>query len=477
MIKVCYIQHASEHLFMLPIAKTLHEKDLEFYFVCKSVLEKSIYEKAGFISFNIAEAVFNNKSIFTEEEKEILDLKYGPPGIKEICESDVQLGSLFHNDYKMKENIVIGAIKFWENFFDKNTIDYLIVRETATFSTRTAYLVAKYRKIPMLCLFDSSPYSGYLYMNDVGEANVWRELIDSLGDENKILDQKEKNMVQDFIDRRIQRTSRMPLFFVPKSLFISIKNLIGFWIRDNSKNRKKDPIRIGALNYGRGRLWKKTKWAYFTKYFFKYDVLIKDEKYIYFPLFSPKETHYLCNDMYYGENEISLIKHVARCLPSGYFLYTKEHPFNPGDFTYSELKELKKSNNIKIFHPSISSQELIDNSSTIVTIEGTVGWEAFLSKKPLVCMGGSSYYSYSDLVYKVDNISNLSSVLWSAIKNGSKIYEERQEEWMWFIYKVISTCGLGSLSESGTPYLTKNEENLIKVADSLFRKITKNLNK
>ncbi len=476
MKQICYIQHAHENMLMLPVAKSLRESGFEFCFVCKTPDMIDFYEESGFKSFNIASYVFNNKVSIVEEELEKNDWQYGPPGIKELCDSDVHLEALFGGDYKAKKIVIGRALKFWENFFDNNKIDYLIFLETASFSPRSAYLVAKKRGIPTIELA-GGPDNETFVMNDVRETYVWRELVDVLKNENKFITESEKAKVLKFIDQRIQRVKKMPIFFTPESFLKSIKNLIGLWIRDNSKNRKNDPVWVGGLNFGRKQLWRRIKWSYFTRYFFGYDKKNNGEKYVYFPFFSPKETYYLSNDMYYGDNEISLIKEVARCLPEGYFLYTKEHPFNPGDFTYSQLKELKKSPNIKVFHPSVSSQELIDGSAAIVTVEGTVGWEGLLCKKPVVCIGGLPYYSYSSLVYKVSNIGDLSAVLWEALRSGEKIYEDKKEEWFWFIYKVFSTCGKGAIYEAGSPRLLTSDENIKNISNSLFEKINRNLKK
>lgn len=477
MIKVCYIAHAHEYLIMAPVAKLLRGKGVEFCFVCKTQDTADFYNKNGFRSFNITPEIFNNEKNISEKEKEELDLKYGPPGIREIYDSDVQLKSLFGGDFRTKEQIVAKSIKFWENFFDKNKIDHLMMLETATFSTRPAYLVAKKRGIPML-IFAVGPDAEHFCMDDIGETYAWKELVDSLDEESKVTSKKEKEFVSSFVSKRIRRMDKMPVFFIPESFFKSIKNLIGLWIRDNAKNRKNNPIWVAGLNYGRKLLWNKIKWNYFTKHFFKYDNKPqKGEKYVYFPLFSGKETSYLTNDMYYGENEISIIKEVARSLPSGYFLYTKEHPFNPGDFTFSDLKKLKKSPNIKICHPSVSTYALIDNSSIVVTVEGTVGWEGLLSKKPVVCIGGMPFYAYSSLVYKVGNLNHLPSILYEAVRKGFEIYKTKEEEWFWFINKVVTTCGKGSILESGTPYFATGDENIKKFSDSLLEKIKRNLKK
>jgi hypothetical protein len=461
---------------MLPIAKLLGEKGIKFCFVCKSPDNNSFYLKNGFESFNIADHVFNSQVIIGDKEKENMDLKYGPPGIREMCVSDVHMQSFFGDNQEAKEQIMARALKFWENFFDKNKIDHLLLNETASFQARSAYLVAKKRNIPFFSVI-AGPGNEIFCMVDVGETYAWKELIDSLNKKNNPISQKEKEAALNFVDKRISRKNKISVFFVSDSIFKSIKNLAGLWVRNNEMNKKKDPIFTAGLHYGIGQLWRRIKWNYFTKYFFKYDKPQSGEKYVYFPFFSGKETMYLSNEMFYSEteNQISLIKEVARSLPYGYFLYAKEHPFNPGDFTFSSLKKLKKSPNIKVFHPSVSSQELIDGSSAVVTVEGTAGWEAFLSKKPVVCIGGLPYYSYSSLVYKVGNICDLSKILWQAIRNGAYIYKQNENEWIRFIHNIISTCGKGAIFEAGTPNLSTNYENLKNMADSIFKKITKNL--
>lgn len=476
MIKVCYISHAHEYLIMAPVAKLLKKRGIEFCLVCKDKQSTDFYTEQGFESLNIAEEVFNSKTVVTDQEKEELDLKYGPPGVREICDSDVHLESFFGQDYQAKEQIVARSMKFWEKFFDKNKIDYLIMIDTAMFSTRPAYLVSKSKHIPMIQI-SAGLDDKHFFMNDVGETIAWKELIDSLKDENKTISEEESKVVSDFINKRICRKNKIPVFFVSDSIFKSAKNLIGLWVRNNLKNRQKNPILVASLNFGRRQLLGKIKWSYFTRHFFRYDKFQKGEKYVYFPIFSRKETSYLSNDMYYSENEVSLIREVARSLPLGYFLYVKEHPFNPGDFTFSELNKLKKISNIRLFHPSVSSQELIDNGAAIVTVEGTAGWEGFLSKKPVICVSGMTFYAYSSLVYKVANIRDLPAVLWQAIRNGSKIYEENKKEWEWFIYKAISTCGIGAIFELNSPRIREDNENSKNIAESIFEKITRNLGK
>jgi hypothetical protein len=60
--------------------------------------------------------------------------------------------------------------------------------------------------------------------------------------------------------------------------------------------------------------------------------------------------------------------------------------------------------------------------------------------------------------------------LYAAIKRGSSIYDEN--EWLWFIYSVISTCGNGMhLGGSALPDHIDKEENYKKMAKFIGDKI------
>lgn len=476
MVKICYVQHASETLFIKKIAEYLKLSDVEFKIVCKSKNAYEEYLKDGFESFYISE-IFNTKDYFSKKELDDLETKYNTSSMEDIINSDVQLKCFFKKD-KLKARQLIGkAYIFWENFFDQNKIDYIITREIATFSARTAYNVAIYRKIS-LSQITGGPGDNYFILSDVGRTSVWSELLSKLQDEKKIVDSEQRNVVHNFIKERIPNTNnKMILRFVPISFIKSIKNLLGMLIRDTALNRKNDPIKVASLCYGRYLLSKRLKWRFITQKIFKYDLFDKDKKFIYFPIYSGDETGYLVDDYYWAKNQILLIESIAKSLPTGYFLYIKEHPLNPGYITYSELKYLRKIPNIKILLSSISSQELIEKSKAVFVLQGTVGWEAFLSKKPVINLG-KTFYSYSSLVYKIENISNISDIINEVIKYGSNMYKEKEEEWLWFIYCVISSCNKGSIVRLKPPYgFDTDPDNIKNVSDAILKKIKKDLEK
>lgn len=174
---------------------------------------------------------------------------------------------------------------------------------------------------------------------------------------------------------------------------------------------------------------------------------------------------------------MSLIKEVAFSLPKGYFLYVKEHPTNPGDLTFKELSELASIPNIRILRPTVDATEIIKNSQAVFVLQGTTGWEAFLAKIPVIILG-TPFFSYSNLVYKVNTISKVADVVWKAIKRGKSIYDDNEEEWQWFIYSVLSSCGRGESVKLTPPYgFPTDKKNAEKIASIMYEKIIRDLNK
>lgn len=476
MKNVCFVQHASEWPLFSLIAKYLEKYGTKSFFVSKTPNVYEKYKELGFNSFFISSIFNDNKTISTEEIEEY-DFKYGPPTISQIGDSDVQMVDFFGSNVQAKSELIVKAYKFWEDFIKENNINYFIVRETATFATRTAYNVCRKNNIP-IAQFAIGPNDDYFTLDDVGEGHMWTELVKLLEQGPHPLNEEENKRVDDFINARIGGIKqKMELRFVPPQFFTTTKNLIGLYRQDNAKIKKEDPVKIGSIRFGRRKLIKKIVWKYITKNFLQYDEPKYEEKYVYCPVYSGEETSYLVNDHYWAHNEMSLIKEVAFSLPKGYFLYVKEHPTNPGDLTFKELSELASIPNIRILRPTVDATEIIKNSQAVFVLQGTTGWEAFLAKIPVIILG-TPFFSYSNLVYKVNTISKVADVVWKAIKRGKSIYDDNEEEWQWFIYSVLSSCGRGESVKLTPPYgFPTDKKNAEKIASIMYEKIIRDLNK
>lgn len=75
-------------------------------------------------------------------------------------------------------------------------------------------------------------------------------------------------------------------------------------------------------------------------------------------------------------NQIELIKKISIHVPSQYKIYVKEHSNAIGDRPLKYLKNIQKIPNVRLIHPNTDSHKLIKNSSLVITISGTIAYEA-----------------------------------------------------------------------------------------------------
>ena len=140
-----------------------------------------------------------------------------------------------------------------------------------------------------------------------------------------------------------------------------------------------------------------------------YSPIDPNEKFVFFPLqYEPEISMMLYAPLY--TDQIHLIKQIARSIPVDHKLYVKEHPAMVGYRRRKYYKEILKIPNIRLLDPIHNSCDIVRLAKLIITITGTVGWEAILFKKPVITFGDIFYNelsmvkrcrSYEDLAYLV----------------------------------------------------------------------------
>ena len=123
-------------------------------------------------------------------------------------------------------------------------------------------------------------------------------------------------------------------------------------------------------------------------------------------------------------NQIEIIRNVVRTMPVDYKLYVKENPAQSFRQwrSISEYKEIMDIPNVTLIHPSLKGQELVKNSSLVISVAGASPLEAAFYGKPSI--------NFSDMVYnilpsvtKVDGFENLEN----CIKNSLNIIPKIEE--------------------------------------------------
>jgi hypothetical protein len=116
--------------------------------------------------------------------------------------------------------------------------------------------------------------------------------------------------------------------------------------------------------------------------------------FVYFPLGVEPEANILITAPF-TTNQIETIRNIAKSLPIDYKLYVKENPaqVNREWRKISEYKEILNIPNVKLLHPTFSNEELLKNSSLVITIAGSSGFEAAFYEKPSIV--------FSDVIYSI----------------------------------------------------------------------------
>ena len=104
----------------------------------------------------------------------------------------------------------------------------------------------------------------------------------------------------------------------------------------------------------------------------------------------------------YVSDQLKLIKDIRRALPFDMTLIIKEHPNCLGMRRPKFFRELKKIPNVKLVRHDVSSFELYQKVSLVLTVSGTVAYEAGLLGIPAVTFSPMYFGGVSSVRYCAD---------------------------------------------------------------------------
>lgn len=112
---------------------------------------------------------------------------------------------------------------------------------------------------------------------------------------------------------------------------------------------------------------------------------VENEKFIFFGFHKQPENTIDVQGRY-SEDQSMIVTNLWRMLPPGWKLVVKEHSSAVGDRSYGFYKKLLKLPGVVIVEETIDSKILIQNSQLVVTVCGTMSYEAALLKKPAITL-------------------------------------------------------------------------------------------
>jgi len=159
---------------------------------------------------------------------------------------------------------------------------------------------------------------------------------------------------------------------------------------------------------------------------------ITDEKLIYFPLQVEPDRNLLLGAPNYT-NQLESIKQIAKSIPLGYKLYVKEHPGQNREWRkISYYKEILEIPNVVLISSEVSTKEIYQKCSMVITAAGTSGFEATFYGKPVIVFA-DTLYSVLPSVQRMNSFDDLPEL----IRNGLefKIKPDELEKLLSFLDK------------------------------------------
>ena len=157
-----------------------------------------------------------------------------------------------------------------------------------------------------------------------------------------------------------------------------------------------------------------------------------NEKFIIYPLHFQPEASTSVNAWPFVD-QLSVIKNIAFSLPDGYKLYVKPHPNGFGYGGVKFYKKIRAIPRVKLIPYFINPKELIVASAGVITLAGTMGFEALMLKKP-VFLFGNIFYEVHPYCSKIENLYSLPEIL---TKGLDRKYDQKKfEKYNLFLLKA-----------------------------------------
>lgn len=376
---------------------------------------RSFFENQDLVSFN--KVWFLHDHI---QKQDTVDFEYLENFEKKYSINLWQLGfneRLFYqyNDfYKFSQNEILSILekecKLYESILDDVKPDFLITSETALHQQHLFYEICRKRGIKVLMLNQSK----LAYQCIISQENHKIDFMPNLSDVQS------KNRDFPELLRFLKSTGSSQQLKLYKENFGGSKSnkmnaAMEYFLKSDNSNlqthfsyygRKKSKV---FLDYISKSLKSKKRKAYIDKNL-EFEIH-ENEKFVLFTLHQEPERTLLIESPFYT-NQFEVIRNIARSLPTGYKLYVKEH-FSQELREWREIsyyEELLQIPNVRLFHPSSNIEKLVQSSSLVISIAGTICLEAAFYQKPSIILTNLGF-SVLPSIQKMESFEELPKLI------------------------------------------------------------------
>lgn len=395
-----------------------------------------------------------------------LESKYGFPSL-----SSYMLGDYFivKPNYQQMLRLMVGYIRFFEDYFEREKPDYFVNEKGSSTSTNVAWAVCQRYNVTSLC-FVKVPIekSFYISPNRLGFPTQLQEEYARLK-KNALSIDDEKNVTK-FINDFCQNPKKTSdIIFMARKPKIPW-NILEFirWLRktvtyytDRPCYMYGNPIKAPIKQLARVLRYRLYK---VLNLFEKVDY---DKKYVLYPLHRVSEWSMHMSAPFTYADQISVISNIALSLPLDHELYVKEHTGLIGHREISFYKQIKKIPGVRLISPYEDTFQLIRNSSAVVVLSGSMGWESILFKKPVITLGYTWYDAYDGL-FKGGDPKEFPMIIKKAINSNPPNVENLKR----FVLAVLNVKKEGYVRVQATQKDKLLEpENIKALGDALMEQI------
>ena len=293
----------------------------------------------------------------------------------------------FYNFHKFTTDEILSILesecRLFENILNEVKPDFFVTKEPTFHHLELFYQMCKKNGIKNLIL--GQPNLGYrCIISEVPTKIDHFDSLDNVTTQNRSFEELQKYLTSFDISKQIRSYDKQHA----NSKKDWFKAMLNYLLSENKNiktnynyfGRSKFKVIVNTLS----SIFKK----HYRQFFIDKNLEMNAElnlPFMYYPLGVDLERNLLINSPF-QTNQIEIIRHIAKSLPSGFKLYVKE---NPSQITrewrsISEYSEIMNIPNVTLIHPSFNSQELIKNSKLVFTITGSSGFEAAFYGKPSI---------------------------------------------------------------------------------------------
>lgn len=301
-------------------------------------------------------------------------------------------------DHRQLAGILTTALPRIEAFFDEVRPTLVLGFGTATFGDLATHRFARARKIPYL-LLKATKIWNYVSLNDhlEGLSRHIRERYSGAVEPSTEAFDLADEFMQEVRTRGLTYEGAIKLR--KPSVGRLVRGVVGGAARDLQVLR--DPV-VRRDNHRESAVLKALNTSLLNPYraarasrrlgrlIIRREHLPEVGAFAFFPLhFEPEVSIQVFGRSF--QNQIEVVRNIARALPFRMPLLVKEHPRSLGFRPWQYYRKLLEIPNVRFVDPLLPAQIVVQHSSLVAVISGSIGLEAAVQGKPVITLGTPAY--------------------------------------------------------------------------------------